>query len=532
MSVPKSPVGRSDGDNSKLDDAPPGAPTPAAAPPASSATGPVSASVHSGLKWVTLSLAWIRGMQFLVTMILARLLDREAFGLVALAMSVTMVLAAIREVGLGHALIQRPDQGEADTRRAANTMFFLSSAVNLALFITVMIGAPYLASLLPKMGDETVPVLRVMLIPMTFAAFGSTAAFLLQRRLAFGGQSLADGGAAATNAAVAIGCAVAGFGVWSIVFGLLAGRLVNTVMLLRFARWFPSFQYCRKTARELFSFGKYMWFFGLVDATGRHLDKFVLARVLGAGTLGMYNVAYNFCRMPANQVGSLVNRIAYPALARKQTDLPAMRSGFTKALSHVTVLALPFAFGVNAVAYEFVPVAYGAKWVDAAPIMQVFAFYGALLAVSSVAGPALKAVGKPQVLFYTGLMHLMILVPSLWVGSRWEENAAVGVALGALVPRILSSVVAFGLIMRYLHIRVDVLLAPVIRSTCAAALMFVAVWAFRNQVAIPGNYSEILTLFLSVGIGVIAYVAATALCNRALLDEFLGTLRRVVASRG
>ncbi|MEM7167475.1 MAG: lipopolysaccharide biosynthesis protein, partial [Planctomycetota bacterium] len=367
---------------------------------------PVGSRVHAGLKWVTLSLAWIRSLQFVVTIVLARLLEPEAFGLVALALAVTMILTALREVGLGQALIQRPDRGAADTLRAVNTMFFLTMGLNLAFFCGAQAGAPSLAALLPRMGDEVVPVLRWMLIPLTFSAFGSTAAFLLQRRLEFGRQSLADGAAALANATVAISCAIAGCGVWSIVAGLLAGRLVNTALLVYFVGWLPRMQFCRQTARELFRFGKYMWLFGLVDTAGRQLDRFVLAGLLGAGPLGLYNLAYNFCRMPANQVGSLVNRIAFPALARKQGDKAALGAGFMKALSHVTVLAMPFGFGVCAVASEFVPVVYGDKWAAASPIMMVFAFYGTLLAVSSVAGPVLQAMGRPNVIFYTGLAHL------------------------------------------------------------------------------------------------------------------------------
>ncbi|MEM7165575.1 MAG: polysaccharide biosynthesis C-terminal domain-containing protein, partial [Planctomycetota bacterium] len=132
----------------------------------------------------------------------------------------------------------------------------------------------------------------------------------------------------------------------------------------------------------------------------------------------------------------------------------------------------------------------------------------------------------------TGLAHLVILAPALWVGAQWGAAPAVGIALGALVPRIVSSVVAFALILRYLQIRVDELFAPLIRSACAASLMFVAVWAFRSYVALPGNYSGAVTLSVSVGIGVVSYAAATALCNRPLLVEFFGTMRSVLVAKG
>jgi PST family polysaccharide transporter/lipopolysaccharide exporter len=483
--------------------------------------------VRAGVKWVTLSLILARIVQFLTNVVLAWLLVPEMFGVVAMASAVINVLAAVREMGLDQAYIQRQDRDEEESRRAADTTFVLSLGVNLALFVVAFALAPWMA----RFFDDAVgleSVLRWMFLAFPLNALLTTPGIVLQKRLEFRKFSLAEIVGVAANGAIAISLAFLGFGVWSLVAGHLGSRLAQGWALVRLSGWRPRLRFDRPIARQLFAYGKYMWGFAALSAVGGMADRLVLGHVFGAAAVGAYHLAFNLCNN-ASQIAVLVNRIAFPALSRVQHDRELMRRAFLKALSHVSILSFPIAFGLLAVASDFVLSVYGGrKWEAAIPVVEVLAFYGMTLAVSAVAGPVLKAIGKPQVLLYTSIQHHALLFPLLFVlGGR----GAVGIAWAVLIPLLSSSAIAFVLVVLYLDLRPWRVLEPLVRSGVPALLMYVAVVLLRRELVDLGLERPAL-LAVEVAFGALVYLAGTLVLNRELLREFAVTVRQVMRAKG
>ncbi len=483
--------------------------------------------MHSSLKWTTISQILSKGFRFATQVVLAWILAKEVIGLMAIVMAAIYTMIALREVGFGQAFIQRHDKDEAEAELAANTTFVITLVANAALFALTFALTPWLISFFGESdGLNAVPVLRITLLSFFIDTVLTTAGFVLQKRLNFSAISIAEIVGSLAYGVIAIGLAWLGYGIWSLVISLLVSTALQAAMMLKSAAWLPRLQFDRQIAKELFSFGKHLWALAVLSAAGQSFPRFVIGGEYGYAKTGAYSYAFNLCNLPASQISSLVNRIAFPALSKIKHDIPQMQQVFMKALSHVSMLSLPVAFGFLAISENFVLTVYGEKWEDCIEIINVLAFFGMSLSISSVAAPVIMAVGKPKLMLYTSILHHAILFPLLfWL----VKFGSVGVAIAELVPMLSSSTIAFLIVNKYLHLPLRKFMVPLSRSLLSAFLMYLATVSYQTSVA--DILSRPLSLASSICVGGLSYLAFSWLLNRELCLEFWQTIRGVAGSK-
>jgi len=485
-----------------------------------------SQKIRFGLKWTAIAMFSTQLLRFATTIVLARLLVPEFFGLVAMANTTIHIITVLREFGLGSAYIQRRIQGEEDTRLAANTTFYVLSGINAVMFAAAWILAPWAAAFFKE--PELADVFRVLILSLILDSAITTAGVVLQKELEFGKFAVSEFVGRLVFSLVSISLAALGFGVWSLVFGQLGSQIVRAAILLWLSGWRPALVFSRQIARELFSFGKYLWGFSILSAIGNSLDRIVIGRWLGSGTLGVYSLALNLSKLPSTQISRMINRITFPALSRIQDDKPALRRVFRKTLEHVAPISLPVGLALSATADVLIVTLYGQNWAGAAPILQILALYGAAVSVSGLTGPIFKAIGKPDVLLYTSALHHSFLVVLLILLAR---HGVVAIAWAVLIPLLVSSGIAFVLIVRYLELRARDVLGPLARSGGASLFMFACIRA-----AISTSDAFLLPswiqLIAGIGAGAVSYLMASLLTNRTVLYEMAVSLRQVMLARG
>lgn len=485
-----------------------------------------SHQVHVGIKWIGASMAITQVVRFVTTAVLARLLSPEVFGLVAMAHVAIALVGVIREVGIGSAYVQRPDRGPEDAAAAANTTFMMSLGVNGALFCLAWFTAPLVAQFFDT--DGLLEILRAMFLVFLIDAFDTTPTMMLQKRLEFDKTALAEVFGSAVNTAIAIAMAWAGYGVWSLVIGQLGSRLTRTLLVFYLSGFRPRRQFDRTIARELFDYGRYLWAFAVLSAVGGSLDRLILGRSLGAASLGLYDMAHNLSNLPATHISRVVNQITFPSFSLLQEDLPALRAALHKTIRHVTMLSVPVAVGLMAVSHDLILTVYGEKWRGAIPIVQVLAFFGMSLSISSITGPILKAIGKPQIIFWSSVLHHVLLAALLLL---WAQHGAVAIAYAVLIPMIMSSGLAYGLIVHYIEFPIRFLLGPLLRTGGPAIVMYFMVRAFDDWFDAAYEPAIPVSLFASVGVGIVVYGILMLSVNRADVLEIFGTLRRALFSK-
>ena len=397
--------------------------------------------------------------------------------------------------------------------------------MNVALFGVSWLCAPGIAAFFEEPG--VTPVLRAMFALFLIDAIAMPVSLVLERRLEFGRVAVAEIGGSLAQGVIAIGLALLGVGVWSLVLGALGARVLSGAALLGIARWRPRLRFSGSIARQFFAFGKYLWAFAVLSAVGGSVDRAIVGKLLGTASLGAYQLGFNVAMLPSRQITTMVNRISLPALARMQDDRRALAGAIRKSLAQVAAINMPLAFGILAVAHEFVVTAYGDRWLMAVVVIQILGFYGLVRSIAAIHGPVFQTLGKPQVLLYTSIFHHVLFVLLLLTLGRLGIE---GICGSVLLPLLVSAGVSFVLIARYLSVSLGYLLAPVGRAGAAALVMYALVELV--QAGLGSAFPPAGVLAVSVLIGAVAYLGASATLNRSVLEESLTLVREVIGARG
>lgn len=246
----------------------------------------VTKKATRSLGWNTLSFGGSKLLSLITLSILARLLPPEDFGLVALATLTMDYLSIVSDLGFGAALIQRRE----NLRESASIAFTINLLANTALTMLVFFIAPYAAAFFRE--PELIPVLRWLSLTFMLKAIGSIHKVLLERELNFKKRVIPDLGNSIFKAIISIGLALAGFGVWSLIAGQLAGIVLSSAVAWNMLPWKPRLSWDSKTAKDLFSYGLSIMGIRAFSAWEDNFDYLIIGRLFNTTALGIYTIAY------------------------------------------------------------------------------------------------------------------------------------------------------------------------------------------------------------------------------------------------
>ncbi len=450
------------------------------------AAGPQDRIVHKvarGILWNFLAFGFSKLTLLLTTSVLARLLTKEEFGLVAVAVVAINYLAIIKDLGLGVALIQR----RGDVNDAANTVFTINIILGFLLSTLAVLLAPFVADYFND--PQVVPVLRWLGLSFAINAFGAVHVVWLLRELDYRRKFIPDMGNTLVKGAVSIGLALSGFGVWSLVFGQIAGALASVVLVWIILPWRPRLVVNRGIAASLMKFGSSIIGGDILSVIIDNVDYIIVGKLFGLTILSVYTLAYRLPEMLL--IGNLwiLGEIAFPAFSSIQGKPEEMRRGFLGSVRLVELIAMPIALGLLIAADPIVRVVFGGAWLEVIPILRVLAIYAWIYSIGFHVGGIYKAVGRPDILFKLSLFTVVILIPCLLIGARY---GAIGVAWGHLIAVLIRRAVSLTVATRFIEVTVwDILaqLRPAFLAGLAmtpvalAALYLTSGWAAPVQLA-------------------------------------------------
>ena len=300
-------------------------------------------------------------------MVLARILEPQDFGLVAMVTAVTGVLNMFRDFGLSTATVQRQSVSNAQV----SMLFWINLLIGLTLSALVLASATVIA----KFYDEPRLYSVSLALSATFVlnAVGIQHAAILQRAMRFTTLAAIEVASLFTSVAVGIGAAVAGFGYWSLVAMTLCSPLVYSVSVWIAAAWIPGLPQTKTGIGSLLHFGGMVTLNGLVVYIAYNLEKVLLGRYWGADALGLYGRAYQLVSIPADNLNAAAGDVVFSALSRVRDDPPRLKKYFLAGYSLVVAATLPVTIACALFANDLVMVLLGAKWSEAVEIFRLLA---------------------------------------------------------------------------------------------------------------------------------------------------------------
>jgi PST family polysaccharide transporter len=374
-------------------------------------------------------------VHFGVGVVLARLLPPEDFGLVGLAYIVMGFGNLFVNLGLGPALIQRKEL----TDRHIRVAFTLSLTMSIVMMGVLYVAIPYCAMLLKD--ERVAPILEVLAFGFILSGLGIVSNAILARRLAFQQLFYVSLLKACLFGPVAIGLALSGFGVRSLVYASILQQGVHSLASYIFARHTVFPLVARKEMKELVGFGAGMSLVSICNYFALQGDYFVVGRVLGPGPLGIYTRAYSLMTMPTTQFVQGLGSVLFPAASRIQNEPERFQRAYCYTLSVMSSITIPTMVAMVVLAPEIISGLYGPAWKEAVVPLQILGLFGVFRALYNGTATFVRAKGWVYRILLCQVVYGLAVFIGGWVGALYGgmKGVALVVGLSILLMWVLMS---------------------------------------------------------------------------------------------
>lgn len=475
----------------------------------SPARGDLARQVRSAVIWRSGTQIFSQVVAWASTFMVIRILSPADYGLFAMTSVVLALLSLLNGYGFANAAIQQRDGGEQQLRQ----LFGLLLVINGALAAGQFLAAPLIAAYYRQSAvADLLRVQALIYLSTPFLALGYT---VLSREMDFRRQAQVNVGSALIGAFTALGCALAGCGVWTLVFAPLASftsRGLGMALAARALIW-PSFDF--RGVRKLADYGGVVMIGQIFWFAQSQADIVIAGRAFAPHDLGLYTTSLFLAQIFVNKVVPPLNEVAFSAYARIQDDTAAVAAGFLKSARLIMTLALPFCLGLAAVTEPAVHVALGEKWLAAAPVVRLLALAMPFMTLYVLFGPAVSARGHPGITTRCSVLGAVLMPIAYYIGVRF---GAVGIAAAWLAAYPVMTAIGAAWSMPVIGVSFGALRDAVLPPTLAALAMGLTVTLLDH--ALP-PLAQIARLAVLVGVGGAVYGGWLLLFARAQLNEMI-----------
>ncbi len=450
-------------------------------------------TVISSLVWKFLERIGTQGVQFVVSIVLARLLLPSDYGVVTMILVFTAIANTFVQSGFNTSLIQKKNADELDF----SSVFYASMVVAVICYLILYISAPFIASFYNM--PDIKSILRVISLTLFFGAINSVQNAKISKDMKFKKLFFSSLGAIIISGTTGIVLAYLGYGPWALVWQQLSNSIATTIILWFTSGWTPKLKFSFQRVKRLFSYGWKILCSSLLDTLYQNLYNLVIGKFYTSETLGNYNKGEQFPKLIAVNVDGAISSVMLPAYSQEQDDKAKIKKMVRRSIVTSALLLFPMMFGLAAVAEVLVKILLTDKWLGCVPYMQMLCIVYALYPINSANLQSIKALGKSD--YYLKLevikkvLGVITLVATLPFGVYTMALGQVGVAL------ISSFINAFPN-RKLLNYYYKEQLKDILPNLIISIIMFVLVYLLKFI-----NMNKYLLLITQISFGVIIYLA-------------------------
>lgn len=458
--------------------------------------------IAKGVAWLGAAKVIVNLIAFCSTLLQARLLTPEDFGLVALATTMLAIISAVTEISMSSALIHH----HKPTDEHFHTAWTLNICRSLIVGILFSISAPFAAQAFNE------PRLILIMFALSFSTimmgFLNPKLALLTRNLVFKQDFIRAVLEKLSGFAIGITIAFIYESYWALIIGSMASQLVGVIASYVILPYRPKFAVIH--ARELYSFSIWLTLSNIVNTLNWKFDHLLIGGFLGSSRLGHYTMGDNLAGMATREVIGPLEATLFPGFARIARDTDRLKAAYRSVQSLLSSVALPVGVGVALVAQPLVLLGMGEKWLPAIDIIQVLSCVFAFQTLASPVHPLAKAKGQTKLLFHRDLLSFFIRVPIIVIGMIVAGMP--GIIYGRAVTATIGLIINMHLVRRLIGTKIREQALTSVRSVVSVIVMVLGVTLFKlsfDNWGIALGYEAHDTLFLIAKIGSIGLVGAS-----------------------
>jgi len=370
----------------------------------------LSDKIAKGAFWIFLLRIFTRSFSLLKSLILARLLSPKDFGLFGIALLTFSILENFSNTGFNTALIQKKGKIENHLDSAWTVQILRETLIANIIFWF----SPYISIFFSEPGATN--ILKGLALGILIKGFVNIGVINFRKEMEFNKNFIYEFSAVITDVIFSISMALILQNVWALVIGYILGNVVRVIVSHKISEFTPKISFDIHKISELFSFGKWILASNVLVYILTQGDDILVGRVLGATSLGVYQMAYKLSNLPATEWSHLVAKLTYPAYSKLQDNFKKMKKAYTYSLKLTAFLSFPVSGAIFIFADPFTKLILGEKWLSIIPIMKILSVYGLLRSIGATTGVIFMALGKPEVRTRFQLFQVLIFSILIYPG--------------------------------------------------------------------------------------------------------------------
>lgn len=460
----------------------------------------------SGLLWSFGDMMGNQGVQFIIQIILARLLTPTDFGLIGMILVFVALSNSLVDSGFTQALIRDQKANQTDY----STVFYFNLAVSVFIYGVLFLSAPLISDFFNQ--DRLTSIIRVLSLGVIINAFSIIPRAMFTKEVNFKVQAKVNMTASLLSGAIAVTMAVAGFGVWSLVVRMLGLNLIQALLLAFSRRWLPSLIFSVISFKRLFGFGWKLLVSGLIDTTYNNIYYLIIGKQYAPSSLGHYTNAAKFSDVATQTLTATIQRVTYPVLSGIQEQHDRLKQSFQKIIKLSGFLIFPIMIGVAAVAEPLILLVFGQKWETMIPYFQLLCIAGMLYPIHALNLNVLQVKGRSDLFLYLEIIKTIVPTVLIFI-VIWMDWGIL--ALVATV--VLDSYISLFINIYFSGREISYSVKEQIRDLLPIYLISLAMGAAVYIIGGIVPFSNLPTLILQISFGVVLYIL---ICKLFKIQEF------------
>lgn len=452
-------------------------------------------SVFSNFLWRFFERCGAQGVTFIVSIVLARLLDPSVYGTIALVTVFTTIMQVFVDSGMGNALIQKKDADDLDF----SSVFWFNLTMCSFLYILMFFAAPFIAAFYKT--PELTSIVRVLSMILIISGVKNVQQAYVSRNMLFKRFFFSTLGGTIGAAIVGIAMAYFGFGVWALVAQMLFNATIDTAILWITVKWRPKKQFSLERLKGLFSFGWKLLVSSLIDTIYSDVRQLIIGKMYSSSDLAQYNQGKKFPQLIVTNINSSIDSVLLPTMSKAQDDPIVVKNMTRRAIKTSTYIMMPFMVGLAVCAEPLVRLVLTDKWLPCVPFLRIFCFTYAFYPIHTANLNAIKAMGRSDLFLKLEIIKKIIATIAI-LTTMWISVLAMAISL--LVTSISSQIINSWpnkRLMNYSYLEQVKDMLPQIGLS-----LFMGVIVYCVQFI---GFNDVLTLIVQVSVGVIIYISCS-----------------------
>lgn len=475
-----------------------------------------------GIAWLLGSRAWYQLIHFFVSIILARLLIPEDYGLLGMALVFTNFLITLSDFGLTSAIVQKMEISEEQL----SSIFWFDIFVGIGCACILTLASPLIATFYSE------PRLTMILgvLSLNFILLnGNVVPFAqAQKTLQFGKITKINAIAVLMSGLISIVAAYFGLKVWALVLQTLSSSLILLFLFWVKSGFRPKFHFRWQDLKGIWQYSINLLGFSVTNYFSRNADYMIVGHFLGSAPLGLYTLAYNLMLFPISNLVGVINQAVFPALAKLQDVPEKIADAYIKSCQYLGFLTIPSMAGLAILSKEAILSIYGPKWLESSSVLSLLCLVAIFQPFTSLVGVVFLARGFTKWLFRWSLVVTPIMIVSFLLGINWGIK---GVATGYLIAQVMVLLLGMPIMYKKAGVSVNALLDALKIPALGTLVMAPIVYLIRYYFDIVLGSNYYVTLFVGIFTGVIIYSLTLYLMRGKFWSKVKDDLRIILPQK-